>query len=190
MRNVDPGSDELDQLLLNADLRNQLEPFLDESVDLLYMRRLPTAVENEFLASMLAWERAPTLPIASWFDPPLALPSPERLAPGQLHTLLWDTIHRLYERRIMLDFTDHLSDRELYTVILRDILPSHEKKIDLPKNFLHWHCLDDSDPDLWLRYYASPEERDTWSEETGLVPPPSEPPPFPRKMPRRPRSAE
>ena len=62
-----PTSDEVDHLLVNAQLRDQLEPFLDESVDLLDMRRLPTPLENEFLASMLAWEQAPVLPIGKWF---------------------------------------------------------------------------------------------------------------------------
>lgn len=188
MRNSQPPtSDEIDHLLLNARLRDELEPYLDESLGLLDMRRLPTPNENEFLASMLAWERAPILPISQWFDPELVLPHPDTLDQPTLHRLLWETIHNLYDRRIVLDFTDHLSDRELYCVIYRDILPASEKKIDLPKNFLHWHCLDDNEePERWLRFYASDAERRMWEEETGQVAPPSEPPPFPRKMPRRP----
>lgn len=182
-----PRPEEVEHLLLNAQLRDELEPFLDESLNLVNIRRLPTPLENEFLASMLAWERAPVLPISQWFQPELTLPAPEMLEDGQLHERLWETIHRLYDRRIVLDFTDHLSDRSLYCVIYRDILPSPEKKIDLPKNYLHWHCLDASDdPDTWLRYYASDEERRSWREESGLELPPSERPPYPRKMPRRP----
>ena len=46
--------DEVDQLMLNAQLRDQLEPFLDESVDLVNVKKLPTSMENEYLASMLA----------------------------------------------------------------------------------------------------------------------------------------
>ncbi len=183
-----PSSDEIDQLMLNARLRDELEPFLDESVDLLNTRRLPTPRENEFLESMLAWERAPVLPISKWFDPELVLPHPDSLDDQQLHTTLWETIHRLYDQRVVLDFTDHLSDRQLYCLVYRDILPSSEKKVDLPKNYLHWHCLDDSDePETWLRFYASNSERDQWASETELTPPPSEIAPFPRKMPRRPQ---
>ncbi|MFV1964227.1 MAG: hypothetical protein ACC628_02300 [Pirellulaceae bacterium] len=181
-----PTSEEVEHLLINAQLRDQLEPFLDESVDLLNMRRMPTPKENEFLASMLAWEQAPVLPIGEWFDPVLPLPRPDELDDEQVHTVLWETIERLYSRRIVLEFTDHLSDRTLYCLILRDILPSPEKKVDLPKNYLHWHCLDDTDePEIWLRYYATPEERGLWAHENGQTPPPSEPPPYPRKMPRR-----
>src|SRR5215207_5427877 len=65
-------SAEVDELLLNARLRDELEPFLDESVHILDCRRLPTHAENEFLSQMLAWERAPVLPIGKWFEPELA----------------------------------------------------------------------------------------------------------------------
>lgn len=183
-----PTAEEIEQLLINAELRDALEPFVDESLNLLDVRRMPTPMENEFLASMLAWERAPVLPISQWFEPELTLPHPDTLDDAQLHDLLWDTICRLYDRRVILDFTDHLSDRALYCLIYRDILPSPEKKVDLPKNYLHWHCLDDEgEPETWLRYYASPEERQAWAAETGLTPPPAEKPPYPRRMPRRPQ---
>ena len=56
MRNARPSSEEVDHLLLNARLRDELEPFLDESVSLVDVRRMSTPKENEFLASMLAWE--------------------------------------------------------------------------------------------------------------------------------------
>jgi hypothetical protein len=181
-----PNPNDVEQLLLNARLRDELEPFFDESVHMVDVQRMSTPMENEFLASMLAWERAPVLPISRWFEPELTLPHPDALDDQAVHELLWATIHRLYEKRIVLELTDHLNDRQLYTVIYRDILPSPEKKVDLPKNYLHWHCLDDdADPETWLRYYASDEERDGWQEESEQPIPPSEPPPFPRKMPRR-----
>jgi hypothetical protein len=183
-----PNSEEIDELLLNARLRDELEPFLDESIHMFDSTHVPTRKENEFLASMLAWERAPVLPISRWFEPELKLPAPDKLSDAEISHLLADTIEKLYSQRIMLDFTEHLSDRQLYTLILRDILPSPEKKVDLPRNYLHWHCFDDSDePDIWLRYYASDEERQAWREETGQALPPQAKPPFPRRMPRRPQ---
>lgn len=182
-----PTSDDVDQLLLNARLRDELEPYLDESVDLVDVRQMTTVSENEFLASMLAWERAPILPISQWFTPELKLPTPESMDDDRLQEVLWKTIQRLYDKRIVLEFTDHLSDRELYCLICRDILPSPEKKVDLPKNYLHWHCLDDSgEPETWLRFYATEEERQTWADESGEDLPLAEIPAFPRKMPRRP----
>ncbi|MBC8351256.1 MAG: hypothetical protein H8E66_04685 [Planctomycetes bacterium] len=190
MRNSqNPTSDDVEHLLLNARLRDELEPYLDESIHLLDVRRMPTQAENEFLASMLAWERAPALPISQWFQPEMQLAHPDTLDDMTLQGVLQETIQQLYDQRVVLDFTDHLTDRQLYCVIYRDILPSHEKKIDLPKNFLHWHCLDDSDDvEAWLRFYATEAERQVWQEETELPLPPSEPAPYPRKMPRRPQS--
>jgi hypothetical protein len=179
-------SEDVDQLMLNARLRDELEPFLDESVDIINSRVLSTPSENEYLASILAWERAPVLPISQWFEPELRLPHPDALKDQQLHDLLWQTIRRLYDKRIVLEFTDHLSDRELYCLLIRDILPSAEKKVDVPKNFLQWHCLDaDDEPEIWLRYYASHEEREVWAAESGEVPPPAEIPRYPRAMPGR-----
>lgn len=182
-----PESEEVDQLLLNARLRDELEPFLDESVHILDCRRMPTPAENEFLSQMLAWERAPVLPIGKWFVPELTLPPPDKLTSEQLHDLLWQSIEQLYSRRIVLDFTEHLTDRQLYCLIMRDILPSPEKMLDLPRNYLHWHFLDiDAQPEIWLTYYASDEERQAWHEETGQKLPTKADPPYPRRMPRRP----
>jgi hypothetical protein len=178
--------EDVDQLLLNARLRDELEPFLDESVNVVNVKEMPTRLENEYLASMLAWERAPVLPIADWFKPRLVLPTPESLTSDQLREILRDIIERLYEKRIVLDFTDHLSDYELYCMIARDILPSPEKRIEHSPTFLHWHCLDPEDePDIWLRHYASREDRERWAEENGRPVPPHQKPPFVREMPRR-----
>ncbi len=181
-----PNLDEVEQLLLNAHLRDELEPYFDESVEWMSSRRLPTHVENEFLASMLAWERAPLLPIARWFEPALQLPPLEAISDQQVHDLLWETVQKLFEKRIVLELTDHLSDRQLYRVLQRDILPSYEKLLDVPGNYLHWQCLDtELEDETWLKYYASPGERRQWAEETGLSLPPSLPPPYARKLPRR-----
>ena len=185
--NHKPLPDEVEHLLRNAELRNELEPYFDESIRSVNVDELPTPVENEFLASMLAWERAPILPVSQWFEPELKLPSPETLSDEQLHRLLWETIEALYQRRIVLDFTDHLSDRELYCLIYRDILPCPEKKIDSLSNYLHWDCAGmGDDPTVWLRYYATEEERTTWVEELGDRVPAAELPPYPRQLPRRP----
>jgi hypothetical protein len=180
-------SDEVEQLLRNAQLRDQLEPFFDESIEFVNRRELPTPVENELLASMLAWERAPVLEISKWFSPELILPYPEDLDDRSLHEKLWATIDLLFEKGIVLDFTDHLTDRQLYTLIFRDILPSPEKKIEGSNRYLHWDCSDaGGDETVWLRYYASDEDREAWIDETHGAPPPRELPPYPRMLPREP----
>lgn len=68
-----PEPEEVDCLIRNAELRDEIEPYLDEAISEINFRLLPTPTENRFLESMLAWERAPLVSIARWFDPPLAL---------------------------------------------------------------------------------------------------------------------
>ena len=84
-----PSIDEVDLMLANARLRDELEPFRDESIDDPSTTRMPLHTENEYLASMLAWERAPALPISRWFSPELELAPPESLADDELGASIW-----------------------------------------------------------------------------------------------------
>ena len=176
---------DIDLLLQNAQLRDELEPFLDESVYLVDLDSMSTVNENDYLKSLLAWERAPVRPIANWFEPQLIIPHPDTLSDEELHQTLHQTIGRLFEKNIVLHFTDHLSDRQLYCLILRDILPSQEKQVELPQTVLNWRCMDEHrDEEYWLRYYATDEDRDLWAYETGLKLPPWEKLPYQRQLPR------
>lgn len=180
-----PRREEVEELLRNAELRDELEPYYDESISRINVQHWPLKRENEFLASMLAWEQAPVLPVYRWFDPELRPPRPGMLGEGDLHDILWGVIHKLFEKRIVLDFTDHLTDRQLYCLIYRDILPAREKKVDLARNYLHWDCAGASaDPETWLRYYATEEERQEWAETYRQPLPAPAKPPYPRRLPR------
>lgn len=182
-----PISSEVDDLLRNAQLRDALEPLFDESIGRVNAELMSTSNENDFLQSMLEWERAPMLPIYEWFQPQLRLPPPDTLDDASLRSVLHDTIQRLYDKHIVLDFTDHLSDRELYCLVYRDILPAHEKLINRRNNYLHWDCANmDGDPDTWLRFYANEDERQAWAEETEGYLPQIEDPPYQRELPRAP----
>jgi hypothetical protein len=176
---------DVDQLMLNARLRDDLEPFWDEAIHLVDRHRMSTGQENQYLASMLAWERAPVLPISHWFEPELLLPHPDLIQAEELGRRLAETLERLFQQHVTLEMTDHLSDRELCCVLLRDILPAEEKKLPTAAHPLTWHCLDmEEDPETWLRYYASHDERASWHQETGQSLPPMEPPPHPRTLPQ------
>ena len=182
-----PQPEEVEQLLRNAELRDELERYFDESISCVRLQHLPLEAENEFLACMLAWEQAPVLPIYRWFEPEMRPPRPEALSDEDLHVILWDVIQKLSAKRIVLDFADHLSDREFYCLIFRDILPAREKKLDWPSNYLHWDCTGPgSDPDVWLRYYATEEQREDWAETYRQPLPPASPPPYPRRLPKDP----
>jgi hypothetical protein len=180
-----PDPEEVECLLRNAELRDAIEPYLDEAVFEIDFRLLPTPVENRFLESMLAWEQAPLVPIARWFEPPLAMQPACTLDDEQVHGRLWQVIERLYERRVVLEYTDHLSDRELYALIRRDILPAAVKRVDLPDNYFHWDCSasDSEDMSVWLTYYANEQEREQWRLEEGRDPPPRQIPAHQRALP-------
>ena len=184
MSTIGHGMQDVDLLMQNAELRTELERFVDESMQILEQAGMPTGVENEYLESLLAWERAPTLPISKWFEPELVLPPHKSLSDAELSQLLHWTIERLYEQQIVLECTDHLSDRQLYSLISRAILPEHEKQLSIPGNYLRWQCIDPVvDEENWLRFYADAEERIEWQLSTGLRLPPRGFPPFPRDLP-------
>ena len=106
-RSQPSSSDEVEHLLRNAQLRDELEPLFDESIGRVNSTVMSTRSENEFLASMLEWERAPILPISQWFEPELTLPHPDGLSGHQLALVLRATIEKLFEKHVVLDFTDH-----------------------------------------------------------------------------------
>lgn len=174
---------EVDELVRNAELRTELEPFADESVSRVRFQHRSLRHENEFLAGMLDWEVSPVEPIARWFMPELSLQAPERLDDNQLLRALESVIARLFEKKLILDFADHLSDRELYTLIYRNILPSREKNLRQRNGFIHWDC-SCGDDEIWLRYYASDDEREHYQECTGELLPKKEVPPHYRDLPQ------
>ncbi|GHT22706.1 hypothetical protein FACS189419_05640 [Planctomycetales bacterium] len=173
---------DVDELLRNAELRTELEPFRDESLCCVHFRNRSIRFENEYLTGMLDWEISPVEPIARWFQPEMRIPAPEALNDEQLAKTLDDVLQRFYEKKMVLDFTNHLSDRELYTLIYRDILPLREKNLQFRRGYLHWDC-SCGDDDLWLRYYASDDERKEYSDCNGNPLPPREIPPYYRDMP-------
>lgn len=178
------SGNDVDELIRNAELRNELEPYYDESISIVNARCISLSFENEFLACMLEWETAPILPIYRWFEPEMRLPQPDLLSENDLHEILNDVIQKLYEKKIVLDFTDHLSDHALYCLIYRDILPSREKKIEHRNSFIHWDCSHaGGDPNIWLAYYASDDERETWAEAFRQPLPPKQVPLYHRDLP-------
>jgi hypothetical protein len=174
---------EVEELVRNAELRTELEPYADESLTRVRLRHRSLRHENEFLAGMLDWEISPAEPIIRWFVPELFVPAPEQLNDEQLLQALEHVVAKLLEKKLILDFTDHLSDRELYTLVYRDILPSREKNLRHRNGFVHWDC-SCGDDEIWLRFYASDDEREQYQEYTGEFLPPKEIPPHYRDLPQ------
>ncbi len=100
----------------------------------------------------------------------------------QLRGRLWEFIYALAGRRFYLRYTDHLSDRELYTWLCDTWLD--QDVADLPPE-AEWNCHLDmtdfnhgTDPIVWLQYYATDKERHEFALEHSLesIPAHADPP--------------
>jgi len=148
------------------------------------------AYENEAMTSDLReqfWRRvidAETAPTTTLVDELNAIgverPEPEGLDDAALHQALWQVILALGTLRVYLDGTDHLSDRELYTKLLRETLPEEMEALDSDDNTA---CRIDilggwslEGVALFLKYYADEEEREHWRRDIPDMPEHEDPP--------------
>ena len=96
------------------------------------------------------------------------LRTPAELTDAELPAELARAIDGLAKIHVYLDMTDHLSDRELYEAIHRDMA---EETILILGNKPCITCLDytnsggDYDGESYLRYYADEKERALWAED-------------------------
>jgi hypothetical protein len=98
----------------------------------------------------------------------IALPDPETMTDEELRAKLWDVLRGLAALGMYLDFTDHLSDRALYTLLARDLLINEAA----PSSRLGSTFIDlgdsgeDTDDGLtYLKYYADEQFRQDWQAE-------------------------
>lgn len=131
----------------------------------------PPHLAEQFWRNVVSFESAKQVPL---FDQLIArgisLPAPEDLPDDQVHAKLWEVIHGLAAMRAFLDFTDHLSDRDLYTRLWRDALRVPEPVFEEGTTWRTHIDLSGAggDPEetlLYLKYYADDEARDMWSED-------------------------
>jgi len=97
------------------------------------------------------------------------LPDPDSLDDEAVHSALWTTIEALGRMRVYLDQTDHLSDRELYTLLYRDLLPEEMPALDGAGSAM-WHIdilggCSAEDTALYLKYYADETTRQHWRSD-------------------------
>lgn len=97
------------------------------------------------------------------------LPPPDQLEDAALGQKLWELIEKLAELRVFLSCTDHLSDRELYTLLCDDVLLEETKDLVLDDaSACHIDLVSsgsEEDIAIWLKHYADEETRRHWLED-------------------------
>jgi hypothetical protein len=96
----------------------------DASGELTWMsEECPPEAAAQFRLSVAAYEQAPwTTHFQGLMDAGVELPAPELMDERRLAAKLSEVIDTLARMRVFLSRTDHLSDRELYTLLWGDTL--------------------------------------------------------------------
>ncbi len=156
---------EAEELMRHGSLMTSMEPYIDESITKIDINSWAIQEVNQYLEDIYDWETAPVLPISQWFDPPLQLPHPRNLSDKEIHTLLYQTLWQLFDKKIVFDCTEYLSERDFYSIIFFDILPSLEKNLKNKDCYIHWNLAKGDDEEsvlAWLTYFADNRDRNNW----------------------------
>jgi hypothetical protein len=114
---------------------------------------------EQFWRQVVEFETAPrTNLFQQLIEAGLDLADPEAMDDEELTSKLWEVIGALSQMRVFISQTDHLSDRELYTLLWRDALREETPVVpDDPGSAWHLDLSDsggETDSDLYLKYYA------------------------------------
>lgn len=147
----------------------------------------PEEIAEQFKNYVEAFEQANCRqPFDVLLDSGISLPPASELSETELSAKLWEVINALSLLAIYLESTDHLSDRELYTLLCEDVLL--EETVFQSGEMMNMNCHIDlvssgskADTDLYLKYYADDDDRAFWLKEfPDDVLPSQEPLPFNR----------
>ncbi|HXF39978.1 MAG TPA: hypothetical protein VN687_09715, partial [Blastocatellia bacterium] len=131
---------------------------------------LTPELEEEFLRGVVAYESAPwTTHYQQLEEAGVELSDPDTMDDEKLTARLWEVIEALARKRVFLESTNHLSDRELYTLLWSD-----ELREEIPDmvfdEYSAWHIDligsgSEEDIYLWMKYYADEKTRRQWMKD-------------------------
>jgi hypothetical protein len=152
------------------DLKERVRDVMGEAPTFAAMEGISADVQEAFLKQVLEFETTePRTIFSALKDDGVVLPNPDELDDAQLTLKLWEVIHSLVNLGVFLHCTDHLSDRELYSVLWTDLLlepvvlrpqdPDYAYHIDLVGSGSDEHL------QLYLKYYADESERALYARD-------------------------
>jgi hypothetical protein len=121
----------------------------------------------------------------------VTIPPSELVKESAVRDILWDVIEALGSMGIYLLSTDHLSDGQLYALLCDDLLRQPVWGVLDPPDSAMWIDViggfSDDDIGIWLRHYASDDDRKDARKWNGGKVPEHRAPPFDRDryMPRQ-----
>jgi len=162
--------DETERAKKIAELKRQAEELAGGKMVEGELEECPPEVTEQFWEQVVAYEKAPwTTHFKQLEESGMQLPAPETLDDEQLSNKLGELIQRLALLRVFLEETDHLSDRELYTLLWSDMLREETKAVTLDEDSAcHMSPLggcSEEDIHLYLKCYADQKWRRNWQEE-------------------------
>lgn len=128
---------------------------------------MDAAVREQFWRQVVDYESADTTDLTKELKAVgVDVPDPAGLDDEALHAALWTVIEALGRMHVYLEQTDHLSDRELYTLLFSELLPEEMPALD-PDEGSEWYVQilggwSEQDIALYLRHYADEDERQDW----------------------------
>jgi hypothetical protein len=186
MAKKDADEDEIERAKRIAELKRQAEELAGGKMVEGEMEDTPPEIAEQFWEQVVAYEKAPwTTHFKQLEESGMQLPAPETLDDEQLTKKLWEVIRGLALLRVFLDETDHLSDRQLYTLLWSEMLREEVKAVPMDEDgAYHLSPLggcSEEDIQLQMKYYADEEWRRRWQEDfPDFVMPDHEDPPYDR----------
>jgi len=145
-------------------VKRNKEISFDESCD------CSTEVQEQFKKNVDAFEQAKWgQPFQILVESGISLPPHGELADTELNSKLWEVINALALMGVYLEHTDHLSDRELYILLLGDVLleemvfQSGDMNLTCHIDLIGSGSEDDNN--IYLKYYAGEDDRTLWVKE-------------------------
>ena len=169
--NQDSDNDALIETHLRiAQLRAEVEMAADGPVAFGHPEDCPLDVVEKFWKHVHSIETAVPMPVKeallkrTGFEPE---PLENLQTDQQVHDALWALLRALASMRTFFEGTDHLSDRELYAVLLEEVLPGPTELMPEDSEWNERFDLSEFsgdppayDPNVFLQYYADDMMRD------------------------------